>query len=963
MAKKNRKATKPKKTISVEHISHPADSRKNIPTAETQGFMVEDETAPARLKYERNTDLDPQLMWRGKDREDEDGLTVETVPIYIQEKIQPRAVIDDLKRQTAARREEDTDAPDLFADFNGLPDIEAKLEFYQHDQNWSNRMILGDALLVMNSLAEKENLRGKVQCIYLDPPYGIRFNSNWQFSTKTRDVQDGKAESVAREPEVIKAFRDTWADGVNTYLSYLRDRLIVARDLLTESGSIFVQIGDENVHYVRAVMDEVFGRENFVSLISVSKTSGSTETFLANTIDYLVWYAKSRETVKYRALFHDKIAGGQGGDAYQFVEFPSGERYRTTQASRLGRDLSDGRAFRLSDMTSQSVGRSKGEGAASWFDVQIEGRAVRPSLKARWKTNEVGMERLAHASRLSAGRNTLNYVRYIDDFPAYQITNAWMDVGSSVGGDKLYVVQTSPKIVERCILMTTDPGDLVLDPTCGSGTTAYVAEQWGRRWITIDTSRVALTLARQRLMTARFPYYFLKDRCAGDVKEGEVTGRTPAQGPFDDDIHQGFVYERVPHITLKSIANNAEIDVIYDRWQRTLEPLRAKLNELLGESWEDWQIPREAADKWPAPAKKTHAEWWDGRIARQREIDDSIARNADQEFLYDRPYQRPNTVRVTGPFTVESLSPHRVLPSDRDDEALLDALDEMDAEEGRVPRPRSRLGKDVGDHAVETSNDFAKVVLENLKAAGIQNTKRDERLEFSMLKPWAGGKLIHAEGRYMEGETERRAAIHIGPEFGTVGRATIVGAAREANENGFDTLAVCGFAFDAMSAGETFNMGRLTVLTARMNQDLHMSDRLRKTGAGNLFVVFGEPDVRLSEAGDGLYQVEIRGVDIFDPTTGEVKSSKDPQEDIACWFIDTNYDQESFFIRHAYFLGGSGKDAYDRLRRALKSEIDENAWASLHATVSRPFPRPTTGRIAVKVINHLGDEVMQVYEV
>ena len=586
-----------KKTAkTVETLTHPAASRKNIPTAEFQSVMHKDEQSPIQVAYERrNRDLDPQLVWRGKDEQDWSDLVVQAPPLYIQEKVHPKVLIDDLLRQTKTDDKATEAQFDLFADFNGLPDEARSTDFYQHDANWTNRMILGDALQVMASLAEREGLRGKVQCIYIDPPYGIKFNSNFQWSTTSRDVKDGNASHITREPEQVKAFRDTWRDGIHSYLTYLRDRLTVARDLLTESGSIFVQIGDENVHRVRALMDEVFGEDNFVSLITVMKTSSSTQDYLSNTADFLLWYAKDHRQLKYRAQHIEKVPGGLGGQAYQFIEFADGQRFRETEAARQRLELSEGRYFRLSDMTSQSMGRDKGEGAASWFPVSIEGTEIRPSIKARWKTNEEGMTRLLSANRLMKGKRTLNYVRFIRDFPAMTITNVWADVGSSVGGDKLYIVQTANKIVERCILMTTDPGDLVLDPTCGSGTTAYVAEQWGRRWITIDTSRVALALARARIMGARYPYHLLVDSREGQRKEAEVTRTAPSETPVHGNIRQGFVYERVPHITLKSIANNAEIDVIWEKFQETLEPLREQLNCMLGQEktpWEEWEIPR-----------------------------------------------------------------------------------------------------------------------------------------------------------------------------------------------------------------------------------------------------------------------------------------------------------------------------------------------------------------------------------
>jgi len=502
--------------------------------------------------------------------------------------------------------------------------------------------------------------------------------------------------------------------------------------------------------------------------------------------------------------------------------------------------------------------------------------------------------------------------------------------------------------------MTTDPGDLVLDPTCGSGTTAYVAEQWGRRWITIDTSRVALTLARTRLMGAKYEYYLLKDSKEGASKEGELTAKPPADNQFTGNIRNGFVYERVPHITLKSIANNFEIDVIWERWEKTLGSLRETLNKALKQAWEEWQVPRMFDDKWSDAAKSIHAQWWEARQARQREIDASIARNADVEFLYDRPYKARGVVRVAGPLTVESLSPHRVLPLGEDPylTELLEAGGEPDS-------PTPLEGVD-GEASGSVQTDFAQVVYENLKTGGVQNTKKGETLKFEWLKPFASRSgLIQFEGRYLEKGESKRAAVCIGPEYDTVGYDLVRRAAREAADL-FDTLIICGFAFAPEVDDTRLNFGALTVLRARMNQDLRMADKLKATGAGNLFVVFGEPDIVIHERDGGMLQVEIRGMDIFDPTTGEVRSSggKDLLNDVAAWFIDHDYDEESFFVRQAYFVGN---DPYDALKRALKAEIDETAWAELNSTISRPFPKPKRGSICIKVINHFGDEVQKVF--
>jgi len=517
-------------------------------------------------------------------------------------------------------------------------------------------------------------------------------------------------------------------------------------------------------------------------------------------------------------------------------------------------------------------------------------------------------------------------------------SNSWDDtIVSGYADPKIYVVQTSTKVVQRCLLMATDPGDLVLDPTCGSGTTSAVAEQWGRRWITIDTSRVALALARARIMGARYPFYLLTDSREGQLKEGEITRSAPSSQPVQGSIRHGFVYERVPHITLKSIANNVEIDVIWDQWQAKLEPLREKLNTALKKTWAEWEIPRETDPKWSEAHKALHADWWEARIARQKEMDSSINAKAEFEYLYDKPYDDKKKVRVAGPFTVESLSPHRVLGVDENDD-LIDGMRDGAAELG-------------------AKQTFPQMILENLKAAGVQQAHKEDRINFTGLTPWPGD-LVCAEGLYMEGDEERRAAIFIGPEFGTVQRADLVAAAREAGDASFDVLIACAFNYEAHTT-EFSKLGRIPVLKARMNADLHMAEDLKNTGKGNLFVIFGEPDIDLIDEADGRMRVKVNGVDVFKPQTGEVIS--DSADGIACWFIDTDYNEESFFVRHAYFLGAN--DPYSSLKTTLKAEIDPEAWGTLNSDTSRPFDRPKKGRIAVKVINHLGDEVMKVFKV
>ena len=977
------KRRSPKK---VETIRHKDASRKNIPTAEYQAVMADDEQSPIRVAYERrNRDLDPQLVWRGKDEQNWSDLVVQAPPLYIQEKVHPKVLIDDLIRQSGEDAASETGfQTDLFADFNGLPSEDAKTEFYQHDANWSNRMILGDSLQVMASLAEREGLRGKVQCIYIDPPYGIRFNSNFQWSTTSRDVKDGKAEHITREPEQVKAYRDTWRDGIHSYLTYLRDRLTVARDLLTESGSIFVQIGDENVHRVRALMDEVFGEENFVNQINCRTNSGTTRgDSLKRTNDYLIWYAKESDRKKFRRLVVEREVETRMYNQLMFDDHTirSMNKIERKDPSILPEQA---RPFRKLPLHSMNAG--------DHTPRRAYGREWTIPSNRSWRHSATGFIRLLRSSRIQVDRTALSSRYYHSDYPVSELTETWTDTGPEI--NKSYVVQTSEAIIQRCILMTTDPGDLVLDPTCGSGTTAYIAEQWGRRWITIDTSRVALALARARIMGAYYPYYLLSDSREGRKKE--IERRRHLDAPTYNDIRQGFVYERVPHITLRAIANNAEIDVIWENFQEKSEPLQKKLNSVLGTAWEEWEIPREAGDPWPEPAAKAlqrlqqaktsstkaraltalnsalsraytlddvpdkpfdpwtnaeaiecHRQWWKQRIARQKKIDGSIAAKADNEYLYDKPYEDRNKVRVAGPFTVDSLSPHRLLAVDENDD-LIDNVAE------------SKLG--YGDKFDKSSNqDFATMVMEHIKTSGVQQAHKEDKITFSGIRPWPGD-LVCAEGSYFEGdedsEIQKRAGIFIGPEFGTVARPDLVQAAREAADADFDVLIACAFNYEA-HASEFNKLGRIPVLKARMNADLHMADDLKNTGKGNLFVIFGEPDIDILDADDGQIKVKINGIDVFHPNTGEIRS--DDTGDIACWFVDTDYNEESFFARHAYFLGAN--DPYKSLKTTLKSEINQEAWATLKSDTSRSFDKPKSGRIAVKVINHLGDEVMKVFRV
>ncbi|AFJ34986.1 site-specific DNA-methyltransferase [Mycobacterium sp. MOTT36Y] len=891
----------------VDALAH-KDKRTNIPTADAQDFVDPEIQQIRRVRLERDESLDPQLVWKGKYDAEGTGtdLIADAPPIYIQEKIDPRVLIENL-RNTAERPEDEPELT-LFESFDGLDGLD-QVDFYQHEANWSNRMILGDSLQVMASLAEREKLRGKVQMVYIDPPYGIRFGSNWQVSARKRGVKDGKLEDAAREAEQIKAFRDTWELGIHSYLSYLRDRLLAARELLTASGSCFVQIGDENVHLVRSLMDEVFGSENFVSQISFEKTSSSSMDYLDGVSDYLLWYAISYERLKYRPLFTLKSQ-----KALRFLELADGVRRPATKDERSGlAPIPNGaRWYEVGDITSQT------DSSQARYTVHFDGQDFHAG-KRNWATPLPGMQRAILARRVERRAASIGFVRFADDFPAIPLRNNWNDTGTgSFTDEKIYVVQSGTKIIQRCILMCTDPGDLVLDPTCGSGTTALIAEQWGRRWITIDTSRVALALARQRLMGAKYPWYLLADTAEGHAKEQSLSAQPLPRQEFTGDIRHGFVYERVQHITLKSIANNPDIKEGMSR----------------------------------------------------EEIDAAIKRHADFELLYDRPYEDTKKVRVSGPFTVESLSPHRSLAFAGGPDAPVESRAEIEA------------AKDAN------APNFEQSILDNLAKAGIQNGRRNERITFAAFESYAG-EYIQAIGERAVSVSEGqpgpadddplRVGIALGPQYGTVSASFVKNAAREAiNAEGVDLLCVLGFAFDPQVTGVTESdgvtvdasdegfasveasrkLGRLPVLMVRMNADLLMGEELKKTGAGNLFTVFGEPDIEVEETPDG-YVVSLKGVDVYDPTTGQVRSNDTSQ--VALWMIDTNYNDESFFVRHCYFTGGN--DPYKRLKTALKSDINADAWASLNSDDSRPFRKPDTGKLAVKVINDYGDEVMKIFEV
>lgn len=815
-----RKTTISTDAAPVDSYKHKHDKRARIPTQEESEKLSPKDKKPTKTKYQYDPSLDPQLVWAGK-AEAGSEFSVSTVPIYVQEKVAPEAIVARLKQ--GAKMEQTT----LFGT-TAQDQFNKAVSFYEHEDNWQNRMILGDSLLVMNSLLEKEKMRGKVQCVYIDPPYGIKFGSNWQASTKRRDVKDNKLEDMIRQPEQIKAFRDTWELGIHSYLSYLRDRLITARELLTESGSCFVQINDENLHHIRELMDEVFGSNNFFSLITFKKTLPLGASGIPAISDYIVWYAKNKDSVKYRQIFMEKPVGE--GTGYTWVELPDGTRRKLTpdEKSNIDKLPKDWKLFFAAALT------SSGYTETCTYDFEFEGKLFKAQKKS-WRTSQEGMRKLIEKRRVIAPGALPCFVTYHSDFPMQPIHNLWDDTHGA--SDMTYVVQTSIKPIERCILMTTDPGDVVLDPTCGSGTSAFVSEQWGRRWVTIDTSRVALALARTRLMTARYPWYQLKE---------------------DSNVRSGFIYKTVPHVTLKSLANDEE---------------------------------------------------------------------PDQEVLYDHPTENKDKIRVAGPFTVESLSPHRI----------------SDANE------------------MLSSEHFIETVVTNLLKAGVQTGRREERLEFANLDILPSGPEVQASGEYKTKDGLKKVAVAIGPEFGSIDDDFIRSASRVAKRFA-DLLVVAGTSFEASAFAEPGEVDGLRIMKVKINPDLSMGDLLKKTGAGNLFLAFGEPEVKVKTTKDQC-TAEILGVDVYDPVKNEIRSSGsgDPEHEIAAWFIDTNYNGSAFFVTHAYFLGAD--KPYEKLKKALKADIDEEVWDSLYSTVSRPFAKPATGKIAVKVINHYGDEVMRIIEV
>ena len=898
---------------------------------------------------------EPWLEWTGK-REGQSWFEVDPVALHIHDRVSAQAAIRIAARQNVQRG--------LWAD----PELDyhEAVQFYKHDVGWSNRLILGDSLSVMNSLAARENLAGKVQMIYVDPPYGIGFASNFQPLVRNRNVSDRDTD-LTREPEVVKAYRDTWTLGVHTYLAYLRDRLTVARNLLTDSGSIFVQIGDENVHRVRALMDEVFGEEIFVSVIPFVTTSSQTSELLPTVCDFIIWYAKSRVSIKYRNLYLEKVIGGSGSSKYNKVLLQSGAAIPLRLALEAGNGiLPDGsQVYRTDTMTSQSGGNN------SAFPVDFEGRTTVPR-RGFWKTNEAGMRRLIASSRITHEGSSIGYVRFIDDFRAFQFGNVWTDQASiqSRSDPKIFSVQTATNIIQRCMLMTTDPSDLVLDPTCGSGTTAYVAEQWGRRWITIDTSRVAVALARQRILTAKFDYYKTVD---GSNNIGSA----------------GFEYKSIPHITLRSIAQNVALDSIFGKWEPVLDEKLDALNDTLAEvgddtravllakleakrtrsgifdratdaderrwnlskdKWEHWEVSFDADPDWPDALRDRLEDYRRAWRGKMDEVDACIAANADQEVLVDQPEVQRGVVRVSGPFSVESVHPP--------EESLV-----SESPIGGAPEELDSFGDDadfIDMDAPSNAEAFHDTLIRLLRNDGVRFQGNGVAM-FTRLEPLADGNILHAEGEWENEHSDNphRVAVSFGPQYGPVTAKQVEDSIRTAFRCGYDALVFAGFSFDgtAQAAIQSDANPHLRVHMAHIAPDVNMGGLLKETKNSQLFSVSGLPRTKLTKQDNGEYVVEMDGVDIYDPVSNTIVSEN--ADGVAAWFVDSDYDGRTFCISQAFFPDPS---VWDKLARSLKSVVDPEAFAVFSGTKSLSFPRGEHSRAAVKVIDPRGNEVMSIHD-
>lgn len=878
----------------------------------------------------------PYLNWAGK--AERTSFEIDTVSLHVHERIDPATILAAVRKELKSGKGKSimSGQGDMFsAPFENLP-LRDAIDFYKHERGWSNRLIAGDSLLVMNSLLQKESMAGQVQMIYIDPPYGIKYGSNFQPFVNKRDVKDRKDEDLTQEPEMIKAFRDTWELGIHSYLTYLRDRLLLARELLSGSGSVFVQISDENLHHVREIMDEVFGAHNFVSVITTKKTGGMGEEFIDNVSDYILWFANDKSKGKFNPLFLPKELGVGGGARYNQLQFASGFIRGLTKSEKESPELipEGSRVFLGGPMTSETASES------TTFEFSFQNRSLAPR-KGGWKTGSTGMARLIKAGRLRLTKEFVNYKIFIDDFPAFVLTNLWADTMGTAEQDKNYVVQTTAKVIERCMLMCTDPGDLVLDPTCGSGTTAFVAEKWGRRWITCDTSRVAVTLAKQRLMTASYDYFELK---------------YPHEG-----LKGGFIYKTVPHVTLKSIANNIEIDEIYERMHPAIDMELAALNAIIkasntpsfkvteggrkgelldfasGGALQEWEVPFDFPESWPSAAKEVFEAFHVARLAIQKRIDQSIAAHADQENLYDQPAVSKDKLRITGPFTVEAVPFPSVL-----------ALDEAEQpKEADVAIARS--GESSRQHQWK----------DELFRAGIRG-KGGQKMQFSELEILAGTRYLHATGLLKD--TGERVVVSFGPPHAPLEQRQVELALHDAEKlrPSPKYIIFAAFSFDPEAAKDIdqTNWPGVTMLKAQMNTDLLTEDLKKARSSNESFWLMGQPEVEVRKLKSGEYQVEVKGFDYFDTVKGELVSGG--KNKIAMWLLDTDYDERSLLPRQVFFPMAGDKDGWRKLKKDIKAELNEDLLHKYHGTVSLPFEAGDNRKVAVKVVDDRGIESLKI---
>ena len=816
-----------KKTIEI--YKHKTKKRTNNPqvgavTSETDNPKVKTK------KYKYDPHLDPKLSWAGK--AERLSFEVPTVPLHTHEKIDSRSIIETVR----SRNSVDYEQMSLFHDPTERRPLEKEIEFYKHEKLWSNRLIAGDSLLVMNSLLQKEGMAGKVQCIYIDPPYGIKYGSNFQPFVNKRDVKDKKDEDLTAEPEMIKAFRDTWELGIHSYLTYLRDRLLLAKGLLTESGSCFVQISDENVHLVRNLMDEIFGVENFSALIPFrKKTWPLGSNVIEQMSDFLIWYCQNKKRVKYNQLYISKEM--KPDNDWCWYKLIDGTRHKMSKEQITGKASIPEKAeiYRLRSL------EPIGDNPSRKFTFFFDGKSVK-SPKRGYSVNEKGLKELKNQKRLQLKGNLLNFISFKRDFPVMEMTAPWEDTTGA--RDKSYVVQTNPEVIQRCILMTTDPGDLVLDPTCGSGTTAYTAEKWGRRWITCDTSRVAIALTKQRLMTAKFDYYKLKDEKLG--------------------ISGNLIYKTVPHISAKSIA-----------YQRSLV----------------------------------------------------------EETLYDQPHKDKSKFRVSGPFTVEAIPAVKV-------ETL----------SGELLNGANSIIKQDWFHA--------------LKEHGIKGKKSlSKDIEFTRLEMMSDTQYIYGEGEIKE--TGKRAIVCFGSEYAPLEQRQVEEALKEAKPFRPDVVIFCAFQFDPEASKDVdeLDLKWTKVLKVQMNSDLLTHDLKKKT-KGESFWLIGQPDVRVQKItkgeNKGKYIVSIEGFDYYNTKTNHIE--KGGKDKIAMWMLDTNYDERSVYPRQVFFPLSGSKDGWSKLKKSLKSEINEELIDKFKGTESIPFKAENYKKIAVKIIDDRGIESLVIKE-